>query len=343
MTDPDPITQTAAPTTLRSDVGAAVERAWDRAVAAGALPAWPDDAVRPPIEVERPGRPGARRLREQPRDEARPAVSDGAARDRRGAGRRAGRRGRRPIPRRTPIAAAEVAPPGLPQPAPARRRPRGDDRGDPRRPAAWGRVAGRSGRARSTSSSCRPTRPGRCTSATPAARSSATCSAASSRPAASGSRASTTSTTRAARSGNLGASVAAIRRGEPVPEDGYHGDYVDDLAAALPDDVWAAADRARTPTPTAMLGHWAAGRVREGHRGEPRRARRPLRRLDERGSLHDEGWVERAVERLRERGHVYEQDGATVVPLDRLRRRQGPGDLSGRTASRPTSPPTSAT
>ena len=29
------------------------------------------------------------------------------------------------------------------------------------------------------------------------------------------------------------------------------------------------------------------------------------------GSLHDEGWVERAVERLRARGHVYEQDGAT--------------------------------
>ena len=26
--------------------------------------------------------------------------------------------------------------------------------------------------------------------------------------------------------------------------------------------------------------------------------------------LHDEGWVARAVERLRERGHVYEQDGA---------------------------------
>ena len=32
---------------------------------------------------------------------------------------------------------------------------------------------------------------------------------------------------------------------------------------------------------------------------------RPRRRL------HDEGWVDRAVERLRERGHVYEQDGAT--------------------------------
>ena len=54
MTDPDPITQTAAPATLRSDVGAAVGRAWDRAVAAGSLPAWPDDAVRPAIEIERP-------------------------------------------------------------------------------------------------------------------------------------------------------------------------------------------------------------------------------------------------------------------------------------------------
>ena len=40
---------------------------------------------------------------------------------------------------------------------------------------------------------------------------------------------------------NLGASVAAIRRGEPVPEDGYQGAYVNDLAAAVPDDVWAAA------------------------------------------------------------------------------------------------------
>ena len=28
-------------------------------------------------------------------------------------------------------------------------------------------------------------------------------------------------------------------------------------------------------------------------------------------SIHDEGWVERAVERLREAGHVYEADGAT--------------------------------
>ena len=32
----------------------------------------------------------------------------------------------------------------------------------------------------------------------------------------------------------LGASVAALRRGEPVPDDGYRGDYVDDLASRRP-------------------------------------------------------------------------------------------------------------
>ena len=143
MTDPDSMTKTATPATLRSEVRAAVGRAWDRAVAAGALPVWPDDAVRPAIEIERPADAGPRRLRQQPRDEARPAVSHGAARHRRGAGggdgrgsrgrpgRHAGRRGRGRATR-------------LPQPAPSRRRPRVDDRrrSSPTR-RAWGTVAGR--------------------------------------------------------------------------------------------------------------------------------------------------------------------------------------------------------
>ena len=108
---------------------------------------------------------------------------------------------------------------------------------------------------------------------------------------------------------NLGASIAAIRRGEAVPEDGYHGDYVRELAAAVPDDVWAEAT-APEPTPAAILGHWAAVRVREG-------IERSLAALGVRfdvwtteASLHEGGWVERAVERLRQGGHVYEQDGA---------------------------------
>ena len=97
------------------------------------------------------------------------------------------------------------------------------------------------------------------------------------------------------------------------------------------------------PTPTAVLGRWAAGRVREGIEASLEALGVHFDVWTSEATLHDEGWVERAVERLRERGHVYEQDGARLVPLDRLRRRQGPGHLSARTASRPTSRPTSAT
>ena len=59
-----------------------------------------------------------------------------------------------------------------------------------------------------------------------------------------------------------------------------------------------------------ILGHWAALRVREG-------IERSLVDLGVRfdvwtteASLHEGGWVDRAIERLREAGHIYEQDGA---------------------------------
>ena len=108
---------------------------------------------------------------------------------------------------------------------------------------------------------------------------------------------------------NLGASVAALRRGEPVPDDGYKGDYVADLVAELPDDIWSEATSPTADT-DGIVGHWAAGRVREG-------IERSLTALGVRfdvwtseARLHEQGWVERAVGRLRERGHVYEEDGA---------------------------------
>src|SRR4029077_8554488 len=45
----------AAPMTpIRDQVRIAVERAWDRAVASGTLPTWPEGAGRPSVEVERP-------------------------------------------------------------------------------------------------------------------------------------------------------------------------------------------------------------------------------------------------------------------------------------------------
>jgi arginyl-tRNA synthetase len=108
---------------------------------------------------------------------------------------------------------------------------------------------------------------------------------------------------------NLGASVLAIRRDEAIPEDGYHGDYVRDLAAEIPDDVWADATRANTDA-AEVLGAWATARVREGIEASLARLGVRFDVWTSEGRLHSEGWVERAIDRLREHGHVYEQDGA---------------------------------
>ena len=107
----------------------------------------------------------------------------------------------------------------------------------------------------------------------------------------------------------LGASVAALRRGQAVPGDGYRGDYVEELAAAVPDDVWAAATVPGSDTAN-VLGRWAAGRVRSSIEASLDRLGVHFDVWTTEASLHEQGWVERAVERLRERGHVYERDGA---------------------------------
>jgi len=111
---------------------------------------------------------------------------------------------------------------------------------------------------------------------------------------------------------HLGASVAAIRRSEPVPEDGYKGAYVEELARDLPDDVWAAATAATTDgaDTAAAVGAWASKRVRAMIEASLARLGVQFDVWKSEASLHDEGWVERAVDRLREAGQVYEQDGA---------------------------------
>ena len=108
---------------------------------------------------------------------------------------------------------------------------------------------------------------------------------------------------------NLGASIVAIRRGEPVPEDGYHGEYVRELAASVPDEVWGEATAPGSDA-AAHIGHWAAGVVRATIEASLERLGVRFDVWTTEASLHEGGWVDRAVERLRERGHVFEQDGA---------------------------------
>ncbi len=109
---------------------------------------------------------------------------------------------------------------------------------------------------------------------------------------------------------HLGQSVLALRRGVAVPEDGYRGAYVEGLAAEVPDDVWAEAT-AEGAEPGAVLGAWAARRVRAMIEASLERLGVRFDVWKSEASLHDEGWVARAVDRLRAAGQVYEQDGAT--------------------------------
>jgi arginyl-tRNA synthetase len=108
---------------------------------------------------------------------------------------------------------------------------------------------------------------------------------------------------------NLGASVFAIRRGEPIPDDGYHGSYVRELATAVPDQVWAEATTEGSDA-SYLLGRWAGARIRESIEASLERLGVHFDVWTTETSLHEAGWVERAIERLRAGGHVYEQDGA---------------------------------
>jgi len=108
----------------------------------------------------------------------------------------------------------------------------------------------------------------------------------------------------------LGASVAARRLGEELPEEAYRGDYVEALAAEIPPAVWSAAIAAGEDR-DAIIGDWAGARIRDGVEASLDRLGVHFDVWKSEASLHDEGWVDRAVEALRAGGHVYEQEGAT--------------------------------
>ena len=109
---------------------------------------------------------------------------------------------------------------------------------------------------------------------------------------------------------NLGASVLAVRAGEPVPEDGYHADYVAHLARELPAEIAAHAEDPEDGGAWAA-GRWASERIRAGIEASLERLGVEIDVWTTEGSLQANGWVERAIERLRAGGHLYDQDGAT--------------------------------
>jgi len=107
----------------------------------------------------------------------------------------------------------------------------------------------------------------------------------------------------------FGASVMAAANGRPVPEDGYHGGYILDLAAAI---VIAKPGITSLPEDEQLVA------FREAAYALQLRQQQQVLELfrthfdvwySER-SLHESGAVERGLAKLREQGHVFEQEGA---------------------------------
>ena len=308
-TGPSPTRRPGAPATLRGAARAAVEAAWERAAATGALPALPADA-QVTVEIERPASAEhgdlatnlalrlARPLRMAPAAIATSltnAISEAIAN---GAG--------------GPIAEATVAGPGFVNLRLADQAI--EDLLDSARaqPAAWGRAAapGSGRKVNVEFVSANPTGPLTVGNARGAFVGDLLC-----RVLEAGGQMVTREyyfNDSGAQVQKLGASVIAILDGRAVPEDGYHGDYVGELAREVPPELLGPGPA--VPADEAAewaIGRWASQRIRAGIEASLERLGVDFDVWTTEGSLQANGWVDRAVARLREGGHLYEADGAT--------------------------------
>ncbi len=302
------MTETTEPTAiaLRRQARRAVQAAWARAVAAGRLPSVASDGA-PPVELDRPAHPEhgdlacnlalklARPLRMSPL-----AIAEVLAAELRTGGPDGG-----PV---APFASVEAAAPGFLNLRFSDAALAGLVAAVLADPGAWGRLhADRPERINVEFVSANPTGPLHVGNARGAFVGDLLCRVL---------EAAGHTVTReyyfndfGAQVRNLGASVVALRDGTPLPDDGYRGAYVQDLATELPADVAAAAD-APGADPAWVVGTWASERVREGIEASLAHLGVRFDVWKSEGSLYREGWVERAVERLRASGHLYVDDGA---------------------------------
>ncbi len=293
--------------TLRGQLRVAVERAWAAAIASGALPVLGTGDEPVEVKVERPANPEhgdaatnlamklARPYRRSPLDIARALAAELE-------------REVADEPAATPAGSVSVAPPGFINVRYADRALAATVESVLAEPAVWGRVPSAAPRSVNVEFvSANPTGPLTIGNARGAFVGDLLCRVLE----AGGQR-----VTReyyfndsGSQVWKLGASVIAVGRGEPIPDDGYHGDYVNELAAALPDDVRTAAE-APDADASGIVGRWASERVRAGIEVSLEHLGVHFDVWTTERSLHDDGWVSRAIDKLRAGGHVFEADGA---------------------------------
>ncbi len=116
----------------------------------------------------------------------------------------------------------------------------------------------------------------------------------------------------------LGESVRARARGEEVPEGGYQGEYIAELAAEIPGVADMPVYEVAAQAVELMLGRVKATLERYGVRYDQFFSERALH-------AGSPSALERTLEWLRERGHIYRIGGRRVAAYHHLRGRQGPG------------------
>jgi arginyl-tRNA synthetase len=99
-------------------------------------------------------------------------------------------------------------------------------------------------------------------------------------------------------------SIAARMTGEPVPEDGYEGEYVSELAKSLHEEGLASDD-------LDALARRGMSLMLEAIEETLRRYNVVYDTWSFERDLHESGAVQRALEQARQAGHVYESEGAT--------------------------------
>ena len=108
----------------------------------------------------------------------------------------------------------------------------------------------------------------------------------------------------------FGASVEAAALGNPIPENGYQGDYIADLAASVVAQNPAITSLPEGQRHSAFLEAAYALQLKDQQRVLDNFGTHFDVWFSER-SLHDQGAVEHGLEKLRKQGHVFEQEGAT--------------------------------
>jgi arginyl-tRNA synthetase len=107
----------------------------------------------------------------------------------------------------------------------------------------------------------------------------------------------------------FGQSIAAAAKGEPIPEDGYHGGYIADLAATVLGEHPEYADLQGDALIEAFREAGYALQLQQ-HKDVLHLFRTDFDVWYSERYLHESGAVDRGLAKLREQGHVYEADGA---------------------------------